>query len=694
MKKYIFGLTVREKDGIGFLLEVSPQRHVFVIDRKPFSFSNGWEGLVEDIDEILFQLERDGNCKVDEMILFLYSFFIDQEKNEIKKQYLEKVKTVVKELELKALGYIDYHEAIALHLTHQEKTPLTALVVEVEGMHLSVFIYKVGELIFSRTINVVHSLIQDLETILDEMKKNHVLPPRIIFYDSQKVEHEAKEILHHEWKGDLFVQLPKVEVLTEGVLEKALIHAFSGRLAGEEKQEEGRAPTKDEKDREEVLGFVIGEDIRYKEVKEEEKVASVSPDQRNEPSNRFLPLIAVLKSINPLRFFKNIHVPFTSMKQFKLRKLAVLIFLILIVAAGAFSSLYFFHKAALTVYSEAKTVEKTLEIETDTRAPSSTALFIEKIEQTIQATEKMATTGKKTIGEKSRGEVTLYNLSTGERIFKKNTLLKTENNIIFLLDEEIKVASASENITSEGNVLTVTGKAKGRVTAKEIGKEGNIDKSVKLQVEDIALTVFFALPVSSFAGGSKQEVQTVSKEDIEKLKKKVSDTIKTEGSKKLGEKDTDTRTIDQLTKITIKDEEYSKELGEEAKEISLTASGSLTMYTYKEEDIKKTIVGLSDQFVDDTYTLLPQNVSYVISSVEEDPKIKFKTDITAKTILKVDEQKIKKAIVGKKVDDMESELKDLYAFDEYDIKITTPVPFLQKRLPFFPKNIQIRSTVR
>jgi len=684
---------MREKDGIGFLLEVSEPKHVFVIDRKPFSFSNGWEGLVEDVDEILFQLERDGNCKVDEMILFLYSFFIDQEKNEIKKQYLEKIKNIVKELELKALGYIDHHEAIAMYLAYHEKTPLTALIVEVEGMHLSVFTYKAGELIFSRTVDVVHSLIWDLETILDEMKKKHLLPPRIIIYDTQKVEHEAKEILHHEWKGDLFVQLPKVEVLTEGVLEKALIHAFSGRLAGGEKQEEESVRTKDEKDREEVLGFVIGEDIRYKEVKEEEKVASVSTDQRNEPSNRFLPLIAVLKSINPLRFFKNIHVPFTSMKQFKLRKLAVLIFLILIVAAGAFSSLYFFHKAALTVYSEAKTVEKSLEIETDTRAPSSTALFIEKIEQTIQATEKMATTGKKTIGEKSRGEVTLYNLSTEERIFKKNTLLKT-NNIVFFLDEEIKVASASESITSEGNVLTVTGKAKGRVSAQEIGKEGNIDKSVKLQVEDIALAVFFALPVSSFTGGSKQDVQTVSKEDLEKLKKKVSDTIKTEGSKKLGEKDTDTRTIDQLTKITIKDEEYSKELGEETKEISLTASGSLTMYTYKEEDMKKTIVGLSDQFVDDTYALLPQNVNYVISSVEEDPKIRFKTDITAKTILKVDEQKIKKTIVGKAVDDVESELKDLYAFDEYDIKITTPVPFLQKRLPFFPKNIQIRSTVR
>ena len=72
-------------------------------------------------------------------------------------------------------------------------------------------------------------------------------------------------------------------------------------------------------------------------------------------------------------------------------------------------------------------------------------------------------TGKKKIGDPSKGTVTLYNKTTTARSLKKGTIL-TAKSLQFTLDTDTSVASASESIGS-----ITFGKISTAVTAVDIG---------------------------------------------------------------------------------------------------------------------------------------------------------------------------------------------------------------------------------
>lgn len=675
-KEHCLGLILGKKDGVVMLLALDRNsRKVDKIDERQFEYTELWHHLAENVDEILFQLEQDNHCSIKEVIFFLWAHSVDQKNKKIKKLYLEAIKTLTKELQLKPLGYIDYHEAAAIYFTEREQQAVTALIAEVDVAQISLFLYKNGTLAFSDEVlrSDPVNLRQDFESLFAKIKDKTVLPSRILIYEASKVEEELADIVTHRWREDLFVQIPKLEIITGRQLEEALLFVFSQQLFNLRGEKAIESPSQT------VLGFAIGQDVKTKPV----------TDRKTEPVK------AEIREKTPsLKKLTSLTGNFISMIGKRPRMMVFSVTMLVFAALVVFSLVYFFHKASFTVYLQGKTFEQPLTVVGSlARDADQNLLQLTKVEKVTEKKDSIVTTGKKTVGEKSRGEATIYNLTKTEKLFKKGTVVTASRGVRFVLDDEIKVASASENLTTDGNVLTVTGKSKGGLVAENIGTDGNIDKNEKLTIEGFPTTVYFAIPINSFSGGSKRDIQTVSKDDINKLRANLLTQMKEEQDKAVAEAQNSGKIVAQLTQAELTEEDFSKELGEETNNFSLMAKGKVTLYTYNEEDLKKILTSLVSDFVPSEYDLSSSHISYQITKAQEqDQKINLTLTVSAKTVLKLDQQKLVGDILGKKTDEVVKMVKEKYKIQDAKTNVASFIPFLKTRLPFFKKHIVIEIT--
>ena len=223
------GIFLKESQGaVHFIRVVGGGYHV--IAKKKFVYTNGWDNLVEDIDQAMYTLETQTKQTPKKAIFFIYSHLIDKKAKEIKPVYLEKIKQLVKNLEFKPLGYIEYHEAVVEALGKKENVPLTAVLIEFDKTNLDVFIYRAGKLVFEENVSRTESLIEDLTPVFEKARVTVVIPSRIILYDSSDLSHESGRIITHRWKEDLFVQTPRVHIMHESDLTDALIKIFISQI--------------------------------------------------------------------------------------------------------------------------------------------------------------------------------------------------------------------------------------------------------------------------------------------------------------------------------------------------------------------------------------------------------------------------------------------------------------------------------
>lgn len=701
-----FGLILKENEGESMVLRTnSLNKTTEIIDSKTFTFTNSWEHLVEDTDAVLFELEQKNNIHVEKVIFFLYSHLVDQDTQQVKKPYLQKIKNIVSELELKTVGYIEHHESIALYLNQEEESPLTAVIAEIDKPAISIFVYKSGKMTSSATTAKTEDLLSDLTGLFTQMKGNY-LPTRIIMYDSGSLEDESTKIMTHQWDESLFIQIPRVEVFSREKLTAALLFSFSKQLFGEsvrkdfEMLQEPETIQDPKKNPDEIVGtapgFIVGEDIADAvsspvvfETAEETEIDEAHSE--DEPIASVPQLNIVQRA---LLYFRKFNIPKLTLPQFTVNTtgpnaLILIVLGLIISAASLFALVYFFHTASVTLFFQLPKVEKEITIDAAVATSSSEAsLRVDQVEQTIEESDSTKTTGKKTIGNKAKGEVTILNLETHEKTFKKGTVLQTDGGIKFELDNEIKVSSASSTITAEGDVKITTGKQKASVTAVAIGPEGNIKKDTRLTIENMSADIVKATANTDFSGGTRQDVTTVSKDDLQKLLSAVEAKIKIQGNEIVKQKSAGTNVIDSLTKVTITKKTYSKEVSEEAPDVSLKASASVVFYVFDDVKLKNILAEKLAGEMPSGSELTSTNISYTfLSATDKDGVLSLTVKTEAKPAPKIDKTTIAASIKGKTTSQVGEIVKNTYKAAGYSAHINTTMPFLANRFPFFSKNI-------
>jgi len=248
------------------------------------------------------------------------------------------------------------------------------------------------------------------------------------------------------------VQLPKVDILKEDEVIEGLINVFKEQLVTEKNLKEEKI----DETQTDVSGFVINKDIG-----EEKKEL---PMIVNEKVNIFARIKLLIDNLS--NSYSKMSLP--KIKINLSGKILLYIGVILIIASLAVNEL-FFHRAEIVLYLPSQKIGKTAKIEINYRVASSEANFSETIN----------TSGKQEVGNKAQGQVTIYNsnLSSAETL-PQGTLIVSPNNLKFVLEDEVKVASATGDASSSQPAT-----AKATVVAEGIGEEYNLAANTKFPIE-------------------------------------------------------------------------------------------------------------------------------------------------------------------------------------------------------------------
>ncbi len=687
-KEYVVAILLRHNDGQGFLLEViESKRSVKIIDQRAFTYTNGWENLTYDIDELLFNLENDHKIELKKAAFFVYSHLVDLSTREILAQYKESLEKIIKDNDIEALGYLEMDQIVSKYITEKESSPLSATVIEIDTPAVSVFMYQGGELIFSESVSRTEDIVADLTELFQHTQKDTVMPSRLVMYDSGGIEEEASKVISHKWPKEVFMHVPKVDVITETDLKNAIMKASPEYLFSPSSEiSSSVAPISDEIVQESVyeteavpedLGFVIGADVKKSHLPEPAGSDVYESPMQSEPStNAPLPFINKVKNL--------IRMPNIAMPGASRKKTLLIGFVLLLLVGSLIAGLYYLHSAALTIYYEKSEISESLEFEN--------ADFIQKKTEKIDTEASIETSGTKKIGEKASGSVTIFNATESDKTFKKSTKLTAPNKLVFILDSDVTVKAATKTVTSGGDILTTTSKVNADVTAAEIGTTYNLGKDTKFVFDGSSDTTYFAKSTEAFSGGSEKEIQTASKEDFARIKTEIQDQINKKKADALKASETNQKVLNELTEVELVKEDYSKELAEEAKTLDAKVTAEVTYYLYDDEVVKEALLAKLHDQIPENYVLKPENITFTVTSSEKtDDGISLSLEIKGEPSYKVDEKAIVTLIKGKTISSVEEKLKENSDTKGFSLDIISPIPFFKFFTPLFSKNYKITT---
>lgn len=653
---YYLGIFLKEEEGMLLVISQSLTEAI-VQEKEKFSYSNGWENLSNDIDEILYRMEKKLDYQFSKTIFFVYSHLVDDKTGDIRKPYLQKIKDLVKNLEIEAVGYIECYEAVSSLLEDKEEIPLTAVLVELDKSQIGIFVYKGGKLSSKKVIAKTNNIALDLIKGFEDFKGKIILPARIILYDSHQLDNASSEIISHRWDEDYFVQIPRVDIFTEDQVVEGLVKAFYQQLR-ETKIDLNLNP--ENKKENSVMGFMIDEDIKNTNIVEN-KIIKQGVNMFANIKNQFASWRTKIKFWKP-----SVNVNFSG---------KLLIFIgVLTIFVSLFLNEYFLHKVNFTLYLPSVKISKDFNIETDYKVATSSATLSEEI----------MTTGKKDIGDPSTGTVTMYNFSDAEKIFSKGTVLDVSG-MKFLLSNDVKVATSTLAVDGSAKL---PGKNTVPISASLIGPEGNLSKGQRFKVADLPVSTYFAINDAPLAGGTKKQIKTASTADQEELKKLILSKAEKNISQSMSTSNYEL--ISKLTDINIEKISFSKEVGEEGDKINAKATTLTTKYGYDNQNINKKVFLLVKNDVQPGYVLTEEMVSYKINKIEKKNNLLgLNISVVGKSVKDVSEKEIVQLIKGSDVKKVETILKARYNVQGFNIKLANPLPLLNNLLPFFPNNINV-----
>ncbi|MBI1919278.1 hypothetical protein HYS29_01690 [Candidatus Microgenomates bacterium] len=580
----------------------------------------------------------------------------------IKKEYLPILKKLKEELELDFIGFIVITEAISSLLTQEEGVPPTAILVGREKDLLTVVLLRSGNIaeLVTKSIGADKESQVLLET-LRSFKDYEILPSRIILFDSgEELEELRQQLISFPWTKTLpFLHFPKIEIVGADFVQQAVIAGFSTQLGINFDEGLKEVPV-------ETFGFVKEKDVELeKEKKEKEEI----PEKMAKKEVKFrLPSLNVLKNI---QFPQVPQIP--SFSHLRLIPIAIAVGLILTFFVGFY---VFIPRAAVTIYVAPKTIE--LKKELDIKGIP--------LETEVGDTIETEATGKKEVGEKAKGEVTLYNKVTSSKTFTKGTVL-SGNDLKFSLDDEVTIASASDSGTS----LTY-GIGKAKVTAVAFGEESNLPSGITFSLASFSTSQYSAKNDNAFSGGSKKEVTVVSKKDQDGLAKTLLDKLTQTAKEEINRNNSQNLKILETTlSQEILEKKWSRQIDEEASKFSLTLKVKVKALGLDEKELTSLFETQVEQAAPADFTIKTGGLDFSFgkTKVGKDKNITGEVVVRATLLPKLSVKELKTKLAAKPIEEALKIMANTANVSDYKIRVSPIFPLFPKRMPIRGDNIKI-----
>lgn len=418
-------------------------------------------------------------------------------------------------------------------------------------------------------------------------------------------------------------------------------------------------------------------------------------DQEQFPANAAM-ILSGLKSVSaklgeavkkiPLRnLASGIAVPKTGK--------AIIIPAVLIAFVLVLVILYLFtNKATVVLSIDGKKIDKNQNV-TFSDKPSDASnniLQAEFISVSEDGSVSTQSTGKKEVGDKAKGTVTIFNNASSSQTISAQTTITSSTGLEFTLDKSVTVSSASGDIFSG----TTPGKANANVTADKIGQNYNLPSNIKFTIG--TSTTMAAKNDNPFSGGSKKEISVISKDDIAKLLLDLPKKLEQKAKDDLGKKVSgDKVLLPVFISATVSKKDFDKGKNDEAKQVTLKGSVDFEGIAYKKSDVTNFANELLKTSIPNDLTVDPNNIKVQVKDIKENKNKEVSANITivGNLVPRIDETELSKQITGKSFTDARDILKKLPQVSSTDINLSFNIPFSPKRLPFSSKNIKIITKI-
>lgn len=635
------------------------------------------------------------------------------EAGQIKAEHLDKIKTICAELSLKPVGFVVISEAVAHYIKTEEGTPASAIIVGVYKENIELSVFNLGNLLGTTKIARSVSFADDISEGLSRFSGSIRLPSRFILYDGREGEmEEARQALlsvnWDDYENLKFLHTPKVEVVESKEKLKAICLAGASEMAQVEKVsslDEVDKPVELEEvgseNNAEAFGFTVNtgasQEITQEVDKKETQETPIDESHQNVEPVEPSPVVAkktmfrpgIIKKPDPKKF---LNAASAVIEKFKFGKksfdfgktplIAGFIFLVVLLVGG-FAAWWFLPKATVTVYVSPKILNENFEAVIDPTGPSEfpnkISARLEKV--TVDGELVINTTGVKTVGDKAKGQVTIYRAGTSMTL-PSSTIIKGPDNLQFSIDESVNIASGSASSPSVTKV---------NVTASNIGATYNLSSGTSFSVGSYSVGDLEAKNENAFTGGSSREVNVVAQSDIENAEEELSGQLNDKAKSQLEEKIEEGEVlIDSSFVSKTEDKKFSAKVGDEASTIKLILSREIETYVVKKEDVSRAAKEYLKDKVPPGFILKEENIKTTFDLIEGGGDSKYRISAVANLLPDVDLDEIARKISGKYPSIAKSYMsKNVGGYTNSEIDFNLPLPGRLGTLPRVQKHIRM-----
>lgn len=611
-------------------------------------------------------------------------------------EHLQTLRRLCKELDLSPQGFVVVSEALENFYKETEGAPLTAMLVGVDGQRGFLTMYRAGQNLGTTPLDLPAD---DISPVVEKALKNftpaEVLPSRIILYDGKSnLDAVAEKLVAHPWTKQLpFLHFPKVEIAPAELVIKAVAVAGGVQLGGkfdlstqDAAFEVPSSPELEEVSAQEA-GFISEELGPLGQIQEMPTTVreTVPPSLKlvvpkfnvaavwGSVTARVLPTVLKLKAFFPR--------PKSSSAAIFAALAGILITFALLV--------YFVPKTAVIVKIVPKSFDREMEVMvvTDSSAavPSGSAVLVGNfIDVSEIGTKKGVASGKKLVGDKAKGSVTLYSTSGGKS-FAAGTALASPDGLKLTLDHDVAVASG-DAITPATIATTIT--------AADIGDPYNLPAGTKFTIAGLPSSQYLAKNDAALSGGSSHQATVVTKDDQDRLLATLSAELTERAKSDLASKvPTGQTLLPNAMTTNVSQKRFSKNVDAEADTVSLDLTIDYRGVVFSQSDLTALFAQKFAPDISSGFVLTPESSKVEVKSAKDDKNGNsvLAIRLTASLLPAVDKNDLAGKISGKSVTGATAIINMLPAVREIslDTKPRFLSPITKLFLPWKKENIKI-----
>lgn len=388
------------------------------------------------------------------------------------------------------------------------------------------------------------------------------------------------------------------------------------------------------------------------------------------------------------KFFFSL-IPFLKNALLAIKTPIMVGFVVLItIFVSGFVAWWYYPTAEVVVYVSPMKLDEKIQITVNAkedRDDNNNEILSGRIIQTnVSGRKTKEASGTKVVGEKAKGEITLYRVGPEIKL-KSGTILTNMGGLKFTLDDEVVVASGSASSPSE---------TKATVTASQIGTDYNLAAGAVFSVSNYSINDIEGKNENAFSGGTSREVTSVTSNDHKELTNDLIDELllvaKSELEKLLS---ADEVYVEKSLRSKANERRFSHNVGAEAENVELFLDLTVSAVAINKSKILELAISTLESKTPQGFAIRDNQVNFsfeLANANNEGNTYVFDVFIAANLLPQVDTEVIAQKIKGKYPLAAEEILQNEVAgYVRAEIRAKPKLPGRLGTLPQVAKNIDV-----